>query len=375
MKWSFQIARVQGIEIRVHVTFVLVVVWGAFNYGSGGGLRGLAFGAVLTLLVFGIVLLHELGHSLAALRFGIAVRDITLLPIGGVARLERMPQRPLHEFVIAIAGPLVNVVLAALSIPVLWWLTDGYPLAMFLTGVLRPNLFGLFQFLFIINLSLLIFNLIPAFPLDGGRIFRSLLAMGLGFGRATRVAVWLGQGLAFLMGLYGLWQGNWLLAFIALFIFSAGGAEGRSAAVRGVLDNIRVRQALSHVHTVLHPGFTVIEVAAMTLHNPQANFPVMLGDVLIGIVERHDIRRALAEGQKWTTVAEVMRRDFPTLGLDATLTDAQDTMFQANSPVAAVYEGTRLCGLLSFDDIERAFQMFPAGKGAAVVSGAGGPPV
>lgn len=374
MKWSFQIARVQGIQIRVHVTFVLVVVWGAFNYGSGGGLRGLAFGALLTLLVFGIVLLHELGHSLAALRFGIAVRDITLLPIGGVARLERMPQKPVQELVVAVAGPLVNVVLALLSIPVLWHLTGGYPLAILFAGPLRANFSGLFVFLFIINLSLLIFNLIPAFPLDGGRIFRALLATGLGFGRATRLAVWVGQGLAFLMGLYGLWRGNWLLAFVALFIFSAGSAEGRSVAVRSVLDSIRVREALSHMHTVLHPGFTVMEVAAMTLHNPQTNFPVMLGDVLIGIIGRHDIRRALAEGQKWVTVAEVMRRDFPTLRPDATLTDAQDTMFQANSPVAAVYEGTRLCGLLSFEDIERAFQMFPLGKGATVVSGASGSP-
>ncbi|RME50997.1 MAG: CBS domain-containing protein [Caldilineae bacterium] len=374
MKWSFQIARVQGIQIRVHVTFVLVVVWGAFNYGSGGGLRGLAFGALLTLLVFGIVLLHELGHSLAALRFGIAVRDITLLPIGGVARLERMPQKPVQELVVAVAGPLVNVVLALLSIPVLWHLTGGYPLAILFAGPLRANFSGLFVFLFIINLSLLIFNLIPAFPLDGGRIFRALLATGLGFGRATRLAVWVGQGLAFLMGLYGLWRGNWLLAFVALFIFSAGSAEGRSMAVRSVLDSIRVREALSNMHTVLHPGFTVIEVATMTLHNPQTNFPVMLGDVLIGIIGRHDIRRALAEGQKWATVAEVMRRDFPTLRPDATLTDAQDTMFQANSPVAAVYEGTRLCGLLSFEDIERAFQMFPLGKGATVVSGASGSP-
>ncbi|MFQ5576612.1 MAG: site-2 protease family protein [Anaerolineae bacterium] len=362
MKWSFQLASIKGIKINIHLTFFLIIIWGAFSYGQGQGAGRLAFGAALTVMVFGIVLLHELGHSLVALGFGISVRDITLLPIGGVARLERMPQKPLQEFAVAIAGPGVNVLLAALSFPLLWWASDGHFLRLFFLGLLQPNLMGALQFLFVVNLSLLVFNMIPAFPLDGGRVFRSILAAWLGFGRATRIAVWVGQGLAFLMGVYGLYRGNWVLAFIALFIFAAGGAEGRSVAVKTVLSRISVRQALSRVNTTLHPGFTVLEVATMTLHLPQSNFPVMLGDALVGVIGRRDIRGALEKGKKLAPIAEVMRRDFPNLGIDVSLSEAQDKLFQANAKVAAVYEGPIFRGLLGFEDIERAFQLSPSKK-------------
>lgn len=358
MRWSFQIGTIKGIEIRVHLTFFLIIIWGSFNYGGGNGLGGLIYGAILTLMVFGIVLLHELGHSLAAMRYGIEVRDITLLPIGGLARLARMPKQPIKEFVVAIAGPAVNMVLAVVFFVILWILTGGDFDSLFRLRFSDPTPVSMFRFLFLVNSSLLIFNLIPAFPLDGGRVFRALLAMWLGTPNATRIAVWVGQGLAMLLGLFGILSGNWMTAFIALFIFTAGGAEGRAVMAKGVLERVSVRQVISRVDMVLRPTFTLTEVASMTLHSPHLNFPVMLGDTLIGVVHRRDVYNAFEHENKWMTVAEIMRRNVPKLEMDSSLMNAQDQLVQADSPVAAVFEASRFQGLIGFEDIERAFQMF-----------------
>jgi len=359
MQWSFKLGSIKGIDIKVHITFFLIILWGAFQYGGANDAQGLIYGAVMTALVFVIVLLHELGHSLAALRFNVKVRDITLLPIGGLARLEGMPKKPLQEFVIAIAGPAVNVLLAALIFPVLWWAADGSFFKIFHLYNSGPGLLNMIRFLFWVNVTLLIFNMIPAFPLDGGRALRSLLAMWLGNRKATRIAVWAGQGFAILMGLYGIYAGNYLLALISIFIFTAGGAEGRLTVVQSVLDGIPVRQVLPYMGTaLLAPNFTVVEAATLTMQNHQVNFPVMLGDALVGVIRRRDIRDAMEQGKGYATMAEIMRRDIPSLDVDASLSEAQTHLLSANSPVAAVYEKSHFVGLISFEDIERAFRTF-----------------
>lgn len=357
MRWSITLGTIKGIKIKMHLTFLLVIAWGSFRYGDGNGWQGLVFGAVLVLLVFGIVLLHELGHSLVALRFGVTVRDIILLPIGGVARLEKMPEKPFHEFMVAIAGPAVNFAFVVLLFPILWWGTTGNIWYQLLRSVGNPQLSGwwLMQFLFWVNLSLLVFNIIPAFPLDGGRILRSLLAIWLDYQKATRIAVWIGQGFAFLLGGFAFFEGNILTALVALFIFSAGGAEGRSVTVKRVLDKIRAGEILGQIHTVLHPDFTMMEVAGLTFGGRQTKFPVLAEDTLIGIIRRGDIRKALERGRKETTVAEVMHRDFPALGADAPLSEVQAKLIASDSSVAAIYKDTQLMGLIDFDDIQHAF--------------------
>jgi Zn-dependent protease/predicted transcriptional regulator len=361
---NLRLGTVKGIKIQVHFTFLFIIIWGAFQYG-GREWSGLLYGASLTLLLFGIVLLHELGHSLAALHFGIPVRDITLLPIGGLARLERMPDKPLQEFVVAVAGPAVNVVLAVLFLPLLV-LFAGEQLT--LTALINrpwiimrimsePSLLSVLLFLSTSNLGLLIFNMIPAFPLDGGRIFRSLLAMFIRYDLATRIAVWIGRLFAILLGFYGLMSGSFFTAIIAIFIFSAGAAEGRAVAIRSTLQRIRVRQALSRVGTILQPNVTMLDVAPLTLYSHQNSFPVMLGGALIGVIRRHDIRLALERGKSHATVAEIMDDDVPRIEIDAGLDEAQEQLLQSRNQVAAVYEGVHFMGLLSFEDIERAFQM------------------
>ena len=362
MSWSFEIGKIKGIPIKVHATFFLILIWGAMQYGGNNGLSGLIYGAILTLLVFAIVLLHELGHSIAARFFGIEVKDITMLPIGGLARLERMPDKPVQELVVAAAGPAVNVVLMFALLPILLYQTDlsNMRWQFLLATQGEASFINVVSFLILINLTLLIFNLIPAFPLDGGRIFRAFLAMFLQYTTATRLAVMAGQGFALLLGLFGLMNMQFFMVLVAIFIFMAGGAENRSSAVKKVLDAGKAADALTQTSIVLQPNYTVMEVASLTLNSRQSHFPVMLGDALIGILRRLDVRQALEQGKSWSTVAEIMHRDFPSLKEDTPLLEVQEKLFQSGGQVAAIYRDTQFLGLVGFEDLEQAFYRISA---------------
>src|SRR5512147_1158685 len=220
MKWSWKIGTLAGIELRIHVTFLLLLGWvGAAHWMSGKSLDAALNGLAFILALFGCVLLHELGHSLAARKYGIPTRDITLLPIGGVARLERMPEKPAQEFWVALAGPAVNVVIAALLFA---WLniTNGWAPLSRLNVASGPFL----ERLLVANVWLVLFNLIPAFPMDGGRVLRAVLASRMEYVRATQIAAVVGQGLALVFGLIALF-GNPMLLFIALFVWIGASQE------------------------------------------------------------------------------------------------------------------------------------------------------
>src|SRR5437660_7992016 len=213
MRWSWRIGRIAGIDLYVHMTFLILLGWVGLSYylarhSARDALSGIGF----ILALFGIVVLHELGHALTARRFGITTRDITLLPIGGVARLERIPDQPKQELLIAIAGPLVNVAIAA----ILFFILNVRGTFSDLSDLSNLHV-GMTAKLMLVNVFLVVFNLIPAFPMDGGRILRALLAMRMNYARATRIAATVGQGLAFVFGLWGLFGPNPMLVFIALF--------------------------------------------------------------------------------------------------------------------------------------------------------------
>jgi len=224
MRWSLKVASVAGIEVRIHLTFLLFLAWIWFSYYQVAGLPGAVQGVLFILSLFACVLLHECGHAFAARAFGIATPDITLLPIGGVARLTRLPDKPWQELVVAIAGPLVNVVIAAALIFVVHSSAELEQLQ-----YLESPRVELLSKLASVNVMLVLFNLIPAFPMDGGRILRALLAMALPYTQATQIAARIGQGLAIVFGIFGLF-GNPLLIFIAFFIFA--GAQQEAAIVR-----------------------------------------------------------------------------------------------------------------------------------------------
>ncbi len=360
MNWSFPIAVVAGIPIRVHVTFFLILLLGAFQWGSmTGTLNGAVFGIALMVLLFVCVTLHELGHSLVGRIFGIPVRSITLLPIGGVAQITKNPDKPVHELLIAIAGPLVNVFIALLLLAALGF--SAAPQMLTAHGLLpdvmsnTPSLLTLLSWLLMANVSLAIFNLIPAFPLDGGRVFRALIAMFTGYPLATRIASVTGQFIALILGIYGVLNSQFLLTLVAVFIFFGAGQETAEAEAKTVLNTLRVGDAYNKHALTLVVGDRLSRVVDYILTSYQPDFAVLQGSNLIGIVTRDDVMQVLATHPNDTFVTEIMEREFLKVGADKSLDEARRAMAEGGARITAVYDGVNYLGLISLEDIAEAF--------------------
>jgi Zn-dependent protease/CBS domain-containing protein len=350
MGWSFKIARVAGIEVRVHVTFVLFIAWlGAMYYFHGG--PQVAAGAVLFLLaLFGCVLLHEFGHALAARLFGIRTPDITLLPIGGVARLQRMPDHPLQELVVALAGPAVNVVIAAALFAVLGRMVD--PMQVDHLRTLEDPSVGLVHKLAVINVWLVLFNMLPAFPMDGGRVLRAVLAMFMRYSRATQIAARMGQGMAFLFGFAGLLI-NPLLLFIALFVYLGAAQEAAMAQIKDITSGLLVSDAMVTELVSLDENATLADAVEALLRTSQHEFPVLDRDGrLAGILTRDDMIGAYRRSGPHTPVVEVMHPKIPTVPAHAPFDDAFRRMQECECPALAVTDGAgRVIGLITPENV------------------------
>lgn len=346
MKWSWKIGRFAGISVYIHATFLLLVIFFGFSYWQqtrtlAGTLEGLAF----LLALFLSVVLHEYGHALTARRYGIKTRDITLLPIGGVARLERMPDKPLQELWVALAGPAVNLVIAALLfIYLVVSNTFVSPAGLTLTG-------GPFvERLLSVNLILALFNMIPAFPMDGGRVLRALLALRLDYLRATQIAATVGQGMAFLFGLIGLFS-NPMLLFIAFFVWIGAQQEASMVQVKSALAGIPVQKAMLTEFKALRPLDTLQQAADYILAGAQQDFPVLEEEQLVGILTRSDLLAALSRHSEASRVNAVMRRDFETVHPGDMLEAASNRLQACGCPVFPVVQDDRLVGLLTMENI------------------------
>jgi Zn-dependent protease/CBS domain-containing protein len=341
MSWSLPIIRIAGIQLRIHVTFLLLIVWLGLGYYSQGGSAAAISGILVILLLFVCVVLHEFGHAFAAKAFGINTPDITLLPIGGVARLERMPEEPIQELIIAAAGPAVNLIIA---------------LCLFLTGgsFVYPPTAGssLIDVLLTINVVLLLFNLLPAFPMDGGRVLRALLATRLSYARATQIAASIGQGCAFVFGFFGLFSNPFLL-FIALFVYIGASQEAALAQMRDVSRRFPVSSAMVREFRSLPESATLEEAVDALLATSQHDFPVLdeAGNVA-GILTRHDLIAALRKGDPTIRVGDVMRRDIPTVTTGTRFEEAFRIMQECNCPAVPVLDSMkRLVGLLTPENV------------------------
>lgn len=360
MKWSWKLGRVAGIKIQVHWTFLLLIGWVVLVHASRGATALEAVsGVVLVLAVFACVVLHELGHALTAKRFGIGTRDITLLPIGGVARLERMPDDPKQELLVAVAGPAVNVVIAAV-------LYAG----LLVTGTLKPveqvTVVGgdLFMQLMLINVMLVLFNLLPAFPMDGGRILRGLLATRLDYVRATQIAAAIGQGMAILFGFGGLYIGNPFLIFIAIFVYLGAQAEAQHAQMRFALEGVTVADAMMTRFQTLAMHEPLGRAVDELLAGAQQDFPVLEGDRIVGLLMRGDLVKAVKERGRDSAVGEVMRRDCVMVDEDDDLHAALSRMRSGRcSSVPVVHHG-RLVGLLTLENVGELMMVNAALQGA-----------
>ena len=344
MTWSFPLGRLLGSELRVHATFFLLLAWIAASAWSLGGPQAALINTGFVLALFACVVAHEYGHALMARRFGIATPDITLLPIGGMARMERMPEKPGQEIAVALAGPAVNVVI--------WVVLSLFGASTALSALVDPGTSGAFLGrLAAVNLFLALFNLIPAFPMDGGRVLRALLATRLPRVRATRIAATTGQVVAFLFGLFGLTSGNLILVLIAVFIFIAAQAESSDVQSRDIASHLKLRDATITAFESLTPS-DPLHVAAQTLiRTTQHEFPVLDAEGrLAGFLTRQALLYGMAEGQNTRPVGELMETDIPALPLGAPLQDALEALDHAPA-VATTDKAGHVIGYVTRENV------------------------
>jgi Zn-dependent protease len=343
---AWKVGEVAGIAISVHATFLLLVLWFAVAYWfEVGSVARVAAGVALLLLLFGCVLLHELGHALMAQRYGVATREITLLPIGGIARLERMPDDPWQSFRITLAGPAVNVVIAAVLFAVVWLTGTWQPVAR-ISLISGPFL----ERLMLLNLSLAGFNLLPAFPMDGGRALRALLATRLDDRRATRIAARLGQAMAVVFAIVG-WLANPVLVLIAVFVWTGATSEARAADLRAALAGIPVARVMITAFTTVTPDDSLSTAVSLLQHGGQHDFPVVRDGDLAGVLTRGDVLRGLAAGGPESRVADAMHAGVETVGPQDMLDTALGRITAAESSMAPVVQNGRLLGLLTLDAV------------------------
>ena len=346
MKWSWKIGEFAGIGVYIHATFLLIIAWVIFVYWlPTGSLAQALAGVVFTLSIFGCVLLHEFGHALTAKRYGIRTRDITLYPIGGVARLERMPDEPIQELWVALAGPAVNVGIAAV---VYVWLN--------FTGTYQPIsafeiLEGSFaQRLMMVNVILVLFNMLPAFPMDGGRVLRAILATRMEYVRATQIAAHIGQGMAFLFGFWGL-VANPMMLFVAFFVWIGAAQEANMVQLKNSLGNIPVSRAMITNFETVSSTDTLAYLVDLILKGSQHDFPVVDNGQVSGVVTRSDLINALAAQGERQTVSDIMRRDFQVIESPDMLELAMRKLQSCDCHTLPVLHNGQLVGLVTMDNI------------------------
>ena len=356
MSWSLSIGSIAGTAVRVHITFLLFLGWIFAASWAAGGAAAAWDGLIFMLLLFACVVAHEFGHIFTARAFGVSTPDVTLLPIGGVARLERIPEEPWEEFLVAIAGPLVNVAIAIILV----LLAGGHLDSSDLRAVESPHA-SMIDRLAAVNLFLALFNMIPAFPMDGGRVLRAILASRMGYVRATEIAAHIGQGVAFALGFVGLFW-NPLLIFIAIFVYLAASSEAHLVAIRAMSRGVPVSAAMMTQFATLSPEAHVDEAVQTLLSTSQSEFPVAdAAGKPMGLLSRNDLIRALKDLGPDARVADAMTAPAPTISQRKCLEDAFRMLQEKSTPAVAVVDSAgRLVGLVTSETIGQMLMLHEA---------------
>jgi len=344
MGWSLTIGRIAGTDVRLHFTFLLFLAWiGIADYMAGGPAAALD-SIIFILLVFLCVTLHEFGHIAMARRFGVNTPQVILSPIGGIASMERMPEKPREELLVAIAGPLVNVAIALLLMAV-------FGLSLRLLTTIDFDSATLAQRLLIVNVTLVAFNLVPAFPMDGGRVLRAVLAMNMDAARATALAARIGQAFAMLFFVLGLFY-NPILMFVGIFIYFAASAEEQTAAFTGFASRLAVKDAMEPAPLVLTAGEPLAAAIDALLSSPQKEFPVLDDQGRVaGILDRDAMIVGLRDRGDKVPVGEVMRASVP-LDPGQPLSAAFTAMRGRGANAEVVVDaGGRVLGVLTNDNV------------------------
>lgn len=356
--WSIPVGRLFGIEIRIHLTFLflLVFVWSTASQDANTAMRGLA----LVGIVFGSVVLHELGHALVARGSGIPAKGIILLPIGGVTVLDEVHSLPdplnawKRDIRVAVAGPLVNLCIAAVSALVIVSVLPGFPL------MAKPlvHLSALLRSLVWVNVYLGLFNLLPAYPMDGGRALRAMFSRRVDIVRATQRAVRIGQVFSTLFMMVGIlistrpgarWDGYWLM-MIGCFLFFGAQLEERSAMFQSVLQSVRLEEVMLTDFATLSPADTLEDALEKAVHTLQDDFPVVRGSDMVGVISRQKILDALrSEGNGY--VQAVMNRIFEVAAKQESLASAFRKLSARNLSIIPVVDEQHLIGIVTLQNL------------------------
>ncbi len=357
MRWSLNIGRIFGIRFRIHVTFFLLLLFIFASVLNESGMDKAILATLFICAVFACVLIHEIGHSLIGRRFGKEAKSITLLPIGGVAAMEEMPDKPLQEVAMAIVGPFINLVIAA----VIYLFVGRW------TGIGMPNLSPdsvrtFFAGLIGINIMLAIFNMIPAFPMDGGRVLRGLLATKMNYVRATSMAVLIGQGIATFFIFFGIFF-NWWLAIIGFFLYMGAGAEKQQVILKSILHKVPVSQAMTTDFRSLQSNESLSSVLERFSHGYQEDFPVIGDSGIEGILSRDRILASIHSKGLDTPVCEVMDKTFISVAPAMSLDEVYKKLSSDQKTAAAVVDAQgKIHGIISLDGISRYFMIEAAMK-------------
>ncbi|HUE99734.1 MAG TPA: site-2 protease family protein [Anaerolineales bacterium] len=363
MKWQWKLGTFAGIDVFVHATFLLLIGWVGYSHWlEHESLARVAEGVLFILALFLCVVLHEYGHALTARKYGIKTRDITLYPIGGVARLERMPDKPIEELWVALMGPAVNVVIAAVLFAYLYLSRSLVPLTdlTIASGSFLARLLT-------VNIILVLFNLLPAFPMDGGRVLRALLAMRMDYVRATQIAANIGQGMAFLFGLVGLF-GNPFLLFIAFFVWIGASQEASMVQMRNSISGIPVTHAMQTKFESLSAQDNLTRVVNLILAGSQQDFPVVEDGDFVGVLTRDDFIRALSQEGQNIPVVDVMRRNVPSVDSHEMVETALIRLQESGAKTLPVMHGGRFVGLVTSENITEFLMIRSALKTAGAAS-------
>ncbi|MFV5697948.1 site-2 protease family protein [Flavobacterium sp. ZT3R17] len=349
MKGSFKLGKVAGIGIFIHWTFSLLILFIIFmNYKSGQNTTQIIWSVVFILCIFITVLLHELGHALAAKNYNIKTKDITLLPIGGLARLERIPEKPLEELIVAFAGPLVNIALAFITAFFISIPENTDKLMTELSNGVNANNF--FLNFFLVNFWLAIFNLIPAFPMDGGRVLRALLSFKLPRNVATRIAARIGQFLALAFIILGFFTSPFLI-FIGIFVIIGAQIEADYTESKFMLKGFKVQDVVMKDYQTIDANEKVKKAVELLLDSQNKNFLITENNMPVGTLNRDQIIMALSKKGDDEFIYNVMDRNLIILENNSLLENVFELIQQNKSTLMLVMENNQLTGTLDIENL------------------------
>jgi Zn-dependent protease/predicted transcriptional regulator len=349
IRGSLKIGEFAGIGVYIHATFLILVAWVLLIYWNAGhSITAMVSGLVFTLALFACVVLHEYGHALTARHYGIRTLDITLLPIGGVSRLERLPDQPKQEFFVALMGPLVSLAISALLFVILR--LAGASISVSVESLSSWTAVSFLTRLMIANATLAVFNLLPAFPMDGGRIFRAGLAKYVGPDKATRLAAGVGHGIAVLFAVLGLFT-NPFLVLIAVFIWMGATQEAAMAHMKSALEAISAREIMVTDFTQLSPEEPLGRAVELVLHGRQQDFPIIENGRLVGMLCNKDLLQGLSQRGAESPISQAMRQDCPVVEAGDGMQTMLDKLQNSNCRVLPVLERGGLVGLFSADNL------------------------